>query len=131
MTDIYGANHYNRYLQERNSRKGSKTLVQTGSGARVTTVSQDVEAAWESELSCPSATHCKSVLVCTGIYNPHAEVPADPTQSVTETVFHGHRDFRIDPALVEPGHVVPDVNAAVDLIFQLEKFLPTGDNGTS
>ncbi|KAM5148584.1 haloacid dehalogenase-like hydrolase domain-containing 5 [Mantella aurantiaca] len=130
MTDIYGANLYNHYLEGRTPRQGSKALVQAGSGARVATVSQDVDAAWESELSCPGATRCKSVLVCTGIYNPHAEVPADPTQSVTETVFHGHRDFRIDPALVEPCHIVPDVNAAVDLIFQLEKFLPSGDNRT-
>lgn len=130
MTDIYGANLYNRYLQNRNSRKGSKALVQAGSGARVTTVSQEEETICESELSFPSATQCKSVLVCTGIYNPHAEVPADPSQSVTETVFHGHRDFRIDPALVEPGHIVPDVDAAVDLIFQLETFVPNSDKRT-
>ncbi|KAM3915063.1 haloacid dehalogenase-like hydrolase domain-containing 5 [Leptodactylus fuscus] len=131
MTDIYGANLYNRYLQNTNSRKGSKALVQARSGAQVTTVSQEEEAAWESELSFPTATKCKSVLVCTGIYNPHAEVPADPSQSVTETVFHGHRDFRIDPALVEPGHIVDDVNAAVDLIFQLETFVPSNDKRTS
>ncbi|XP_077132069.1 haloacid dehalogenase-like hydrolase domain-containing 5 [Ranitomeya variabilis] len=130
MTDIYGANLYNRYLQSRNSRQGSKTLVQAGSGGRVATVPQETEAAWESELDFPSATRCKSVLVCTGIYNPHAEVPADPSQSVTETVFHGHRDFRIDPALVEPDHLVPDVNAAVDLIFELEIFVPTSNKRT-
>ncbi|XP_071983154.1 haloacid dehalogenase-like hydrolase domain-containing 5 [Engystomops pustulosus] len=130
MTDIYGANLYNRYLQNRNSVKGSTALVQASSGARVTTVSQEDDSPWESELSFPGATQCKSVLVCTGIYNPHAEVPADPSQSVTETVFHGHRDFRIDPALVEPGHIVPDVDAAVDLIFQLETFVPKTDNRT-
>ncbi|XP_063796656.1 haloacid dehalogenase-like hydrolase domain-containing 5 [Pseudophryne corroboree] len=131
MTDIYGANLYNRYLQEMNCRKGSKALLQAGSGARVATVAEEEEAAWESELSCPSATWCKSVLVCTGIYNPHAEVPSDPSVSVTEKVFHGHRDFRFDPALVEPGHVVSDVNAAVDLIFQLEMFTPTSGDRTA
>ncbi|XP_068107922.1 haloacid dehalogenase-like hydrolase domain-containing 5 [Hyperolius riggenbachi] len=128
MTDIYGANLYNRYLQETDSTNNSTALVRAGSG--VATVSQEVAAGWESEMSCPSATQCKSVLVCTGIYNPHTEVPADATQSVTETVFHGHRDFRFDPALVEPDHIVPDVDAAVDLIFQLEKFLPGIENRT-
>ncbi|KAE8613060.1 hypothetical protein XENTR_v10007549 [Xenopus tropicalis] len=123
MTDIYGANLYNRYLQERGSRVGSKALVQAASGVPVATVSQEEEPTLESALSFPSATSCRSILVCTGIYNPHREVPADTSRSVTETVFHGHRDFRFDPALVEPGHIVDDVSAAVDLIFQLEGFV--------
>ncbi|KAM4723219.1 haloacid dehalogenase-like hydrolase domain-containing 5 [Rhinophrynus dorsalis] len=128
MTDIYGANLYNRYLQERGSREESKALVQAASGTGVATVSEEEEPTWENELLFPSATSCRSVLVCTGIYNPRTEVPADTSQCVTETVFHGHRDFRFDPGLVEPGHIVDDVNAAVDLIFQLEEFVP--DSGT-
>uniref|UniRef100_A0A803Y3L9 Haloacid dehalogenase like hydrolase domain containing 5 n=1 Tax=Meleagris gallopavo TaxID=9103 RepID=A0A803Y3L9_MELGA len=94
MTDVYGANLYNRYLEEKNSRKDSKTWIQ-------------------NELASSAATHCRSVLVCTGVYNPHTEVPLDTKEN-----------FRFDPALVEPDHVVPDVNAAVDLIFQLENFAP-------
>uniref|UniRef100_A0A8C3K2H7 Uncharacterized protein n=1 Tax=Calidris pygmaea TaxID=425635 RepID=A0A8C3K2H7_9CHAR len=100
MTDVYGANLYNRYLEE-NSRKG-----------------------WENELASAAAAHCRSVLVCTGVYNPHTEVPLDTRESITETVFHGHRDFRFEPGLVEPNHIVPDVDAAVDLVFQLENFAP-------
>uniref|UniRef100_A0A669P226 Haloacid dehalogenase like hydrolase domain containing 5 n=1 Tax=Phasianus colchicus TaxID=9054 RepID=A0A669P226_PHACC len=103
MTDVYGANLYNRYLEKKNSRKDNS---------------------WENELASSAATHCRSVLVCTGVYNPHTEVPLDTKESRTEMVFHGHRDFRFDPGLVEPDHVVPDVNAAVDLIFQLENFVP-------
>uniref|UniRef100_A0A803Y834 Haloacid dehalogenase-like hydrolase domain-containing 5 n=1 Tax=Meleagris gallopavo TaxID=9103 RepID=A0A803Y834_MELGA len=106
MTDVYGANLYNRYLEEKNSRKDSKTWIQA-----------------KNELASSAATHCRSVLVCTGVYNPHTEVPLDTKESRT-MIFHGHRDFRFDPALVEPDHVVPDVNAAVDLIFQLENFAP-------
>ncbi|NXA80760.1 HDHD5 hydrolase, partial [Thryothorus ludovicianus] len=79
---------------------------------------------WEKELACAAAAHCRSVLVCTGVYSPHPEVPLDTGDSVTGTVFHGHRDFRFDPALVEPDHIVPDVDAAVDLVFQLENFAP-------
>ncbi|XP_006631174.2 haloacid dehalogenase-like hydrolase domain-containing 5 [Lepisosteus oculatus] len=126
MTDIYGANLYNRYLEERSSRKGSKTLAKVAASTGVsttTTVSQDeeVDNGWESELASPSATACKSILVCTGVYNPHTDVPADASECIKETVFHGHRDFQFDPALVEPGHIVPDVDAAVELIFQQEK----------
>uniref|UniRef100_A0A8B9GD70 Haloacid dehalogenase-like hydrolase domain-containing 5 n=1 Tax=Amazona collaria TaxID=241587 RepID=A0A8B9GD70_9PSIT len=102
MTDVYGANLYNRSLEE-NSRQGSKSWVQLASAA---------------------AAHCRSVLVCTGVYNPHTEVPLDTRASIAETVFHGHRDFRFEPALVEPDHIVPDVDAAVDLVFQLENFAP-------
>uniref|UniRef100_A0A672U3C6 Haloacid dehalogenase-like hydrolase domain-containing 5 n=1 Tax=Strigops habroptila TaxID=2489341 RepID=A0A672U3C6_STRHB len=94
MTDVYGANLYNRYLEE-NSRQASA-----------------------------AAAHCRSVLVCTGVYNPHTEVPLDTRASIAETVFHGHRDFRFEPGLVEPDHIVPDVDAAVDLVFQLENFAP-------
>ncbi|XP_066553899.1 haloacid dehalogenase-like hydrolase domain-containing 5 isoform X2 [Amia ocellicauda] len=127
MTDIYGANLYNRYLEERTSRKSSqaRAKVASGTGTSGTTVSQEVEVdnAWESELAAPSATACKSVLVCTGVYNPRTEVPADHSESIMETVFHGHRDFRFDPALVEPDHIVQDVDDAVELIFEQEKFV--------
>lgn len=128
MTDIYGANLYSQYL-EKKSVLGSKTLVQAkvaaGKGATTAAVSQeeDPETPWENELASPSATSCRSVLVCTGIYNPHAQVPANCGEYITETVFHGHRDFKFDPALVEPSHIVEDVNAAIELIFQLENFI--------
>uniref|UniRef100_A0A8C0VU96 Haloacid dehalogenase-like hydrolase domain-containing 5 n=1 Tax=Cyanistes caeruleus TaxID=156563 RepID=A0A8C0VU96_CYACU len=95
MTDVYGANLYNRYLES--SRTGSKSRLQAkvSGGRGPATLSQD------------TAAHCRSVLVCTGVYNPHTEV-----------------DFRFDPGLVEPDHIVPDVDAAVDLVFQLENFVP-------
>ncbi|NWU67760.1 HDHD5 hydrolase, partial [Pterocles burchelli] len=92
------------------------------------TVGQEIEDeinnSWENELASGAAAHCRSVLVCTGVYNPHVEVPLYTGKSITETVFHGHRDFRFDPGLVEPDHIVPDVDAAVDLVFQLEDFAP-------
>ncbi|XP_058026891.1 haloacid dehalogenase-like hydrolase domain-containing 5 isoform X3 [Ahaetulla prasina] len=134
MTDIYGANLYNRYLEERISRS-SKAHVQAKAlgGTRSATVSQEeeFENSWENELASATATRCTSVLVCTGVYNPHTEVPSDTRENITETVFHGHRDFRFDPALVEPNHVVSDVEAAVDLIFQLENFAPHENFRTS
>uniref|UniRef100_A0A8C4GIF0 Cat eye syndrome critical region protein 5 homolog n=1 Tax=Dicentrarchus labrax TaxID=13489 RepID=A0A8C4GIF0_DICLA len=127
MTDIYGANLYNRYLEERVARTNPKAIAKmvTATGS-ATTVPQEeeIDNMWESELALPAATSCKSVLVCTGVYNPNAEVPSDASHCIKETVFHGHRDFRFDPALVEPGHIVQDVAEAVDLIFEQEKFVP-------
>lgn len=134
MTDIYGANLYNRYLEEKRARKNPKAVAQiaaaTGSATAVPAVDDSDSSnnnsnnMWESEFALPSATSCKSILVCTGVYNPMAEVPNDANQFIKETVFHGHRDFRFDPALVEPGNIVKDVLEAVELIFEQEKFPP-------
>ncbi|NXF99638.1 HDHD5 hydrolase, partial [Sakesphorus luctuosus] len=88
MTDVYGANLYNR------------------------------------QLAAAGAAHCRSVLVCTGVYDPQAAVPGGARGSRAHSVFHGHRDFSFDPGLVQPDHIVPDVDAAVDLVFQLENFAP-------
>ncbi|NXM14669.1 HDHD5 hydrolase, partial [Ploceus nigricollis] len=79
---------------------------------------------WEKELASAAAARCRSVLVCTGVYSPRGQAALPPRDSVTESVFHGHRDFTFDPGLVEPDHIVPDVDAAVDLVFQLENFAP-------
>lgn len=127
MTDIYGANLYNRYLEDRLSRKNpkaiAKMLAATGSPTSLSQ-EEDIDILVESKLALPSATSCKSVLVCTGVYSPDAEVPPDASQCIKETVFHGHRDFRFDPGLVEPNHIVQNVDEAVDLIFEWEKFVP-------
>ncbi|NXR56149.1 HDHD5 hydrolase, partial [Hippolais icterina] len=98
-----------------------QTLYAVGGSA---TLPQEHQTGWEKELAAAAAARCRSVLVCTGVYSPHAEVPADSRDSVTQSVFHGHRDFGFDPGLVEPDHIVPDVDAAVDLVFQLENFVP-------
>ncbi|NXY48089.1 HDHD5 hydrolase, partial [Ceuthmochares aereus] len=100
-----------------------QTLYAVG-GSAALSQDEEIDNSWEDEFALAAAAHCRSVLVCTGVYNPHTEVPLDPRESVTETVFHGHRDFRFDPGLVEPDHIVPDVDAAVDLVFQLENFAP-------
>lgn len=63
---------------------------------------------------------CQSILVCTGVYSNQGEVPSDPRESVTQTVFHGHRDFKFDPSLVEASHVVQDVGEALELILKKE-----------
>ncbi|CAH2276436.1 cat eye syndrome critical region 5 [Pelobates cultripes] len=91
MADIYGANLYNLHLQSQPGRM---------------------------EDGRPQS--CQSILVCTGVYGNQKEVPPDPQESVTQTVFHGHRDFRLDPTLVEASYVVQDVGQAVDLVLKKE-----------
>ncbi|XP_023660895.2 haloacid dehalogenase-like hydrolase domain-containing 5 isoform X1 [Paramormyrops kingsleyae] len=125
MTDIYGANMYNRYLEERTAHKRSQAVAKVWGGIGSSTAlphEDNVDGAWENMLAAPSATSCKSILVCTGVYNPHMEVPPSAGHSIRETVFHGHRDLCFDPSLVEPNYVVQDVDAAVELIFEKEKF---------
>uniref|UniRef100_H3BYS1 Zgc:77375 n=1 Tax=Tetraodon nigroviridis TaxID=99883 RepID=H3BYS1_TETNG len=124
MTDIYGANLYSRCLEERISRKNAKAKMVAATGTTATLSQEEEIDSLVEELALPSATSCKSVLVCTGVYSPDADVPSDASQCIKETVFHGHRDFRFDPGLMEPDHIVQDVDEAVELIFELEKFVP-------
>lgn len=58
--------------------------------------------------------------VCTGVYNPHSPFPSDQSSAVREAVYSGHQDLVLEPHLVEPSHIVEDVEAAVDLLLQLE-----------
>ncbi|XP_073477676.1 haloacid dehalogenase-like hydrolase domain-containing 5 [Aquarana catesbeiana] len=95
MADIYGANLYNRHLHTQ--REGA---------------------------SSGRPQNCESILVCTGVYGNQKEVPADPRESITETVFHGHRDFQLEPGLMEAHHVVRDVEQAVELVLKKEGLDP-------
>ncbi|XP_029284091.1 haloacid dehalogenase-like hydrolase domain-containing 5, partial [Cottoperca gobio] len=114
MTDIYGANLYNRYLSQQQAAMTTTTkLVAQGTGSHVTM------AAPEVELVC-AAAQCRSILVCTGVYNPRSPLPSDRSSVVTETVFHSHRDLELERDLMEPHHLVEDVEAAVDLLLQQE-----------
>ncbi|KAM4612815.1 haloacid dehalogenase-like hydrolase domain-containing 5 [Polymixia lowei] len=122
MTDIYGANLYNRYLGERHIGRTATKLVAQGTRSQVTTGPPEEDmgtTVWDSQLASPTATQCHSILVCTGVYNPCSALPSDQGGAVKEAVLHG-----LDPVLVEPGHIVEDVEAAVELIFQQEGFQP-------
>ncbi|XP_028307498.1 haloacid dehalogenase-like hydrolase domain-containing 5 isoform X2 [Gouania willdenowi] len=129
MADIYGANLYNQYLQaSRRSRAQMKAKSSGGSSDPFTETqrkSSSVELVgapglYGSEEDIPDK--CESILVCTGVYSREQQkLPADPAQTVTEQrIFHGHRDFRFDPNLLQPSFVVEDVKEAVELVFQQE-----------
>ncbi|NWU33110.1 HDHD5 hydrolase, partial [Hylia prasina] len=98
-----------------------QTLYAVGDNLMTDVYGANLGLGWEQELARSAAACCRSVLVCTGVYDPRGAAPrAGPGQAA----FHGHRDFSFEPALVQPDHVVPDVDAAVDLVFQLEGFAP-------
>ncbi|XP_063164067.1 haloacid dehalogenase-like hydrolase domain-containing 5 [Candoia aspera] len=108
MADIYGANLYNRYLQ---------TQAEVNVTAMMAENEKHLEILRDCSISVSSAKSCQSILVCTGVYNPHGDMPADH-----KNISHGHRDFHFDPTLVEASHVVHDVNDAVELVFQKENW---------
>lgn len=94
MSDVYGANLFHQYLQMANH--GEEEQQMGG-----------------QQKQRPSATQsCASILVCTGIYSSQ-----DPGSQVP---FHGHRDFRFSPELLQASHIVHDVNEAVQLVFHQE-----------
>ncbi|CAM2097711.1 haloacid dehalogenase-like hydrolase domain-containing 5 isoform X1 [Caretta caretta] len=118
MSDIYGANFYNSYIKAAGQAHAQAEVKRSVGMA-------DPRSEGHSELGKDlyvSLESCKSILVCTGVYSHHGDVPTDPHESVTETVFHGHRDFHFDPSLVEASYVVEDVNEAVELVFKKENW---------
>ncbi|CAL8382875.1 unnamed protein product [Boreogadus saida] len=103
MTDVYGANSYNRYLKQQLAAPAAKALAQ-GRGPEWRAAPLQVEG----QLATPSATQCHSILVCTGVFNPDAALPIEQGTA--------------DAELMEPDYIVEDVEAAIDLIFQKEGF---------
>lgn len=60
--------------------------------------------------------------VCTGVYKPQPPLHHHQSSPITEAMSCGHRDQVLEPELVEPHHVVEDVEAAVDLLLQENSF---------
>ncbi|XP_018519515.1 haloacid dehalogenase-like hydrolase domain-containing 5 isoform X1 [Lates calcarifer] len=127
MADIYGANLYNHYLQASHSTKAQKQAKSGGVAETVDSAPKMTSAELGGASSVYGAEEdlpegCSSILVCTGVYSrDQQELPSDTSQTVTEQhIFHGHRDFRFDPSLMQPSFVVQDVKEAVELVFQQE-----------
>ncbi|XP_056887650.1 haloacid dehalogenase-like hydrolase domain-containing 5 isoform X1 [Takifugu flavidus] len=108
MTDIYGANLYSRYLAQQQALTTPNKVVAQAMGNPVKT--------GDDLLS--SAAECRSILVCTGVYNPCSPMQHDQSSPITEATFCAHRDQVLESELVEPHHVVEDVEAAVDLLLR-------------
>lgn len=61
---------------------------------------------------------CSVFQVCTGVYSPRSPMQHDQSSPITEAMFCAHRDQVLESELVEPHHVVEDVEAAVDLLLR-------------
>nr|XP_057910640.1 haloacid dehalogenase-like hydrolase domain-containing 5 isoform X1 [Doryrhamphus excisus] len=110
MTDVYGANHYHRYLaQQHTAMTPPARMIAQRAGLQL-------KMAVEEELPS-AAAQCRSILVCTGVYSP---APDKESCRFSQPVFHAHRDMVVEAELAEPNYVVEDVEAAVDLVLQLQ-----------
>ncbi|KAF3854578.1 hypothetical protein F7725_022633 [Dissostichus mawsoni] len=127
MSDIYGANLYDHYLQ---ASQRTKAQMQAKSGGGGSETVEEALKMTSAELGGASGVYrtegdlpegCSSILVCTGVYSREEGLPSDPAPAVKDQpTFHGHRDFRFDPSLTEPTFLVEDVKEAVELVFQQE-----------
>ena len=103
--DIYGANLYNRHLQQ-----GLASVT-----GRIHSVQQKaIIGSFANQTDCveSSPAECVSVLVCTGVFNN-----GHPTRMLN----HNHRDFVADPHLKTPVITADNVLKAVQEIFSREQ----------
>lgn len=125
-TDVYGANVYNQYLQNRSLPRRNQIVSQIttaslmGSGKNTSDEdssmkSNSVDSMVSDAEQYHTAETLESILVCTGIYNRE-------TYDETLVRNHGHRDMIIDSELRKPKYTCEHVLDAVKLIFDIEQF---------
>ncbi|XP_070558672.1 haloacid dehalogenase-like hydrolase domain-containing 5 [Ptychodera flava] len=128
MTDIYGANLYNRYLASKPINVLKSTTMTTKlsatqgkkSSAYLSTISHIGHPHHPGEVPVDHifekcAESMESVLVCTGVYCEKR------SQHMTD-VDHGHRDYPFTEDLARPSIIVENVYEAVAEIFAREGF---------
>lgn len=115
-TDIYGANVYNRYLQNRiSSQMKMKTSTDNITDQNRSDVSYSFEVLASDAERYYSAESLESILVCTGVYNRD-------THDETSGRNHAPRDVIMDPELKTPKYTCEHVLDAVKLILSIEQF---------
>lgn len=112
MADIYGANLYNRYLQDARHTKAQMSGREGVDPSAETPKTTSTQLGGASGAELPEG--CSSMLVCTGVYS------RDQQEVTEQQIFHGHRDFHFDPSLLQPSFIVQDVKEAVELVFEQE-----------
>ena len=122
--DIYGANLFNQTLHRRQNDVENN---QTECSNSTPDIQYDPNAFEETGPSCMSKEErdilgvksCKSVLVCTGVFNGNGDNGnIDKTEQQRK---YNHRDFIMDPDLKVPDKTVPDVLQAVKSIFATQR----------
>lgn len=110
LTDIYGANVFDRYLAaEREANKERE--------------SEEKEL---MEVDKVVIERCASILVCTGVYQPPHRDSCETSEKVRERkqLDHGHRDLPFCSQLTRADSIVEDVNDAINEICKLEDWEP-------
>ncbi|GAB6029169.1 hypothetical protein CHUAL_004945 [Chamberlinius hualienensis] len=110
-TDIYGANLYNQFLHNQQHVKLSKLHIATNQiGGRVGKILSSDAA---TQVVSSDIVSCESILVHTGVYD----------KSFQGTTDHTPRDFLpVEEKLKEPSYVAENVDQAINLIFERERF---------
>ncbi|XP_049953449.1 haloacid dehalogenase-like hydrolase domain-containing 5 isoform X2 [Schistocerca serialis cubense] len=104
-TDVYGANLYEKYLNE-------KPGAHSSPSAQV--LDTIIKREFTETQKLPES--CCSILVETGVYSPKED------QKEHSNLDHNPRDFQPTHEDLKPKYIVKDVMEAVELIFELEKF---------
>ncbi|XP_002730439.1 haloacid dehalogenase-like hydrolase domain-containing 5 [Saccoglossus kowalevskii] len=123
MTDIYGANLYNRYLASKPInvlKTGLKTKLTASQGKKPATVTTSLATHHPGEVPADHllekcAETMESVLVCTGVY-------CETRHKHMVGVDHGHRDYSYDVELARPSLTVDNVYQAIESIYEREGF---------
>ncbi|KAK7921802.1 hypothetical protein WMY93_008704 [Mugilogobius chulae] len=99
QTDVYGANLYDRFLKH--------NAVTTATASRRVSTATGGVPEQEGAGLVSSADECRSVLVCTGVFDPASPPPSDQWAG-------------LEAELLQPRHTVQDVEEAVELILERE-----------
>ncbi|XP_055081007.1 haloacid dehalogenase-like hydrolase domain-containing 5 [Periophthalmus magnuspinnatus] len=109
LTDVYGANLYDRFLKHNAvTAATAPRRVSMATGKAVSITMGGVPEEEEGLVS--GAEECRSVLVCTGVFDPASPPSSDQWAG-------------LEAELLQPRHTVEDVEEAVELILQREGLL--------
>jgi len=135
LTDIYGANVYNKFQakkkEQMEKRQKERNALLRSQSPEISSTSHcsPTEADYNVHgdiLNVQKCTRCSSLLVCTGVYQPSSEentatANVDTSEPVT-VLDHGHRDLPFTEEMTTADYIVKNVKAALDKIFEIENW---------
>uniref|UniRef100_H2ZHK3 Uncharacterized protein n=1 Tax=Ciona savignyi TaxID=51511 RepID=H2ZHK3_CIOSA len=143
LTDIYGANMFNKFLgKKRREIERKKREFETIHSFPLLPTRRHNQRPRHKKVTHPFFVLCTSVLVCTGVYKPVTEnanqddvfgensdmepsispLARRPSTRRDSVLDHGHRDLPYTEEMTRADHVVHDVKNALEKIFQIENW---------
>ncbi|XP_039269005.1 haloacid dehalogenase-like hydrolase domain-containing 5 [Styela clava] len=144
LTDIYGANMFNKFLQRKRKDiafkkeeikkqmekqltrspvmpRAKRNGISDRSAKKAIRLAADNHIALHGDITnVRGVNRCTSILVCTGVY----KAPEPGTEEAEADVDHGHRDLPYTAEMTKADYIVEDVKNAIDTIFRVEKWKP-------